>query len=341
MAIRCFLNLKMKTNYFFWEELKNQARTKNHPMIVLAPMADVTDPAFRRMFAKYGKPDVTWTEFVSADGLSHPEAREKLVKDLDFTEEERPIVAQLFTSDKKNMHAAVKLCKELGFDGVDLNMGCPDRSIEKQGSGAGHIKDFLNSKEVYLAALDAAGDMPVSIKTRLGYNKIEIDTWIKSILDLKPKTLTVHLRTRKELSLVPAHWELMPEIVELARKISPETIIIGNGDVLTLEEAKAKAIFSGCDGVMVGRGVFGDPFFFNKDVEFKNFELENRFKILLEHTELFENLLGETKNFSIMKKHYKAYINGFDGAKELRIKLMEAKNSKEIKDLLNQFLKKD
>jgi nifR3 family TIM-barrel protein len=327
----------MKANYHFWDIIRTEARRDKTPFFVLAPMADVTDAAFRRMFAKYGKPAVTWTEFVSADGLCLG-GRKVLVRDLEFTEAERPIVAQLFTSTPSHMYEAVKLCRELGFDGVDLNMGCPDKSIEKQGSGAAHIKDFANAKAVYEAALSAAGDMPVSIKTRLGYNKVEADTWIRNLLSLNLPALTVHLRTRKELSLVDAHWDLMPSIVKMAKEVAPETLIIGNGDIKNLADGREKVLSSGCDGGMIGRGVFGNPFAFNPDIDFATFTLPKRFEILLEHTRLFEQLLGDIKSFAIMKKHYKAYVNNFDGAKELRTELMDCKNSDEIELILKLFI---
>ena len=326
----------MKPDYIFWNKLKEQSRTDGNPFFVLAPMADVTDAAFRRMFAKYGKPDVTWTEFVSADGLVLG-GRDVLIRDLEFTEGERPIVAQLFTSNPEHMYEAVMLCKELGFDGVDLNMGCPDRSIEKQGSGAAHIKDLDNAKKVIYAAREAAEEMPVTVKTRLGYNKIETETWLRGLLELQLPALTVHLRTRKELSLVDAHWDVMSSILELAKEVAPETLIIGNGDIKNLSDGVEKVASSGADGGMIGRGVFGNPFAFNGEVDFNSFTLRERFKILLEHTQLFEELLGDIKSFSIMKKHYKAYVNNFDGAKELRTELMNAKNSDEIIKILSDF----
>jgi nifR3 family TIM-barrel protein len=327
----------MNLDYTFWQKIREARRGGGEPFFVLAPMADVTDTAFRRMFAKYGKPAVTWTEFVSADGLCLG-GRHILIRDLEFTEAERPIVAQLFTSNPEHMYEAVKLCRELGFDGVDLNMGCPDKSIEKQGSGAAHIKDFAQAKAVYEAALRAASGMPITIKTRLGYNKDESETWIRSLLGLGLPALTVHLRTRKELSLVDAHWDLMPKIVKMAHDLAPDTLIIGNGDIKDLSDGNTKVTLAGCDGGMIGRGVFGNPFAFNREVDFVSFTLEKRFEILLEHTRLFETLLGDIKSFAIMKKHYKAYVNNFDGAKELRTELMEAKNSEEIVKKLVSFL---
>jgi nifR3 family TIM-barrel protein len=336
----------------FWNKL-------NKPFFVLAPMADVTDYAFRTVINKYGKPDVFWTEFVSADGLAHPTAREKLLIDLKFDKREHPIVAQIFGSNKENIKEAAKLCRELGFDGVDINMGCPDRSIEKQGAGASMIKDFEKAREIIEYARNGAGDIPVSVKTRIGYNKNEIDTWIRSLLSLKLPVLTVHLRTRKEMSLVPAHWELMRDILKLRDEISPETLIIGNGDVVDLNDAKKKCEETLCDGVMIGRGIFGNPWLFNKgkssNMKFPEVlgsqaqpdhqeiyipALAEKLQVMLEHTKLFEEVLGPHKNFAIMKKHYKAYVNGFDGAKDLRVKLMDAKDYAEIENIVNDFLKK-
>lgn len=292
-------------------------------------MANVTDVAFRAMFAKYGKPDVMWTEFVSADGLCST-GREILLHDLEFSKKERPIVAQLFSGHPEKMKQACTLVQKLGFDGIDLNMGCPDRSIEKQGSGAGHIKDVKTAIEVIKAAREGAPKLPISVKTRIGYNKVEIDTWITALLEQKLPTLTVHLRTRKEMSDVPAHWDLMPRIVELRNKISPKTLILGNGDVNSLEDAYKKIKESGCDGAMIGRGIFGNPWFFNGKIA----SPKERLEAMLEHAKLFDKLLGGVKNFAIMKKHFKAYVSGWEGAKELRIKLMNVNNIKEVEKIV-------
>ncbi len=319
-----------------WEKLKKNKVEKGQPLIVLAPMANVTDAAFRRLFAKYGKPDVTWTEFISADGLMSP-GREVLLRDLEYSEAERPIVAQLFTGHPDKMLEAAKLVKKLGFDGLDINMGCPDRAVEKQGGGAGMIKDPESAKAVIEAAREGMGDLPVSVKTRLGYNKIEINTWIKFLLEQKLPVLTVHLRTRKEMSEVPAHWELMHEIVELRNKVSPETLIIGNGDVMSVEEAHARVKETGCDGVMIGRGIFGNPWFFSGR-KVSDIPIKERLEVLLEHTKLFEKLLGDIKSFAIMKKHFKAYVSGWDGAKELRMQLMDTNNSKEVEKVIKEYL---
>jgi len=313
----------------FWKKLKK-------PILVLAPMADVTDVAFRRIIAKYGKPDVTWTEFVSADGLMSP-GREVLLNDLKFTESERPIVAQLFSGHPDKMRGAAELCRNLGFDGIDINMGCPDKSIEKQCAGAGLIKDPKLAKEIIRAAKEGAGaesGIPVSVKTRIGYNKDEIDTWIPALLEEDIAVLTVHVRTRKEMSNVPARWEDLKRVVAIRDQMKKETLILGNGDVKDLGDARNKVRGSGADGAMIGRGIFGNPWLFAEKIP----TIEEKLKVMIEHTKLFEELLGDIKSFAIMKKHYKAYVNGFEGAKELRMELMEAENSAKIEKIVNKFL---
>ncbi len=239
----------------FWEKLER-------PIFVLAPMADVTDCAFRQIINKYGKPDVFWTEFVSADGLSHPVAREKLLIDLKFSSNEHPIVAQIFGGNPEHIKTASALCKELGFDGIDINMGCPDKSIEKCAAGAACMKNPKLAREIIRAAKEGGGGLPVSVKTRIGYNKNEIETWVRELLSEDLAVLTVHLRTRKEMSNVPAHWELMKRIVEIRDDMKVSTLIFGNGDLVDLEDAKQKVKESGCDGAMLGRAIFGNPWLF-------------------------------------------------------------------------------
>jgi tRNA-dihydrouridine synthase len=224
----------------FWQTLPR-------PFFAVAPMADVTDPAFRRLIANYGKPDVMWTEFVSANGLMSA-GRAVLQRDLAYSEMERPIVAQLFSADPEKMEQAARLCAELGFDGIDINMGCPDKTIEKQGAGAGMIKTPDVAVAIIAAAKRGAGAIPVSVKTRVGYNTVQIEEWISLLLEQDIAALTVHARTRQELSKVPAHWEYLKEVVALRDKIAPHTIIIGNGDVTSLQDGKMKAAMSGCDG---------------------------------------------------------------------------------------------
>jgi len=324
----------------FWNDLPR-------PIMAMAPMANVTDEAFRRMFAECGKPDVFWTEFVSVEGLLS-RGRERLLPDLWFSPGEHPIVAQIFGGKPEQFEAVGPLIKELGFDGIDINMGCPDRGVEKSGAGAGLIKTPAVAKEIIRALKRGAGGLPVSIKTRLGYtNTAELETWIPALLEEDLATLTVHLRTRAEMSDVPAHWDLAPRIVELRDRIAQKTILLGNGDVRSLEDGHTKAKESGMDGVMVGSGIFGNPWFFSGRTP----GVRERLERLVAHTKLFEELYrsnnpkpisqgGRLKNFDVMKKHYKSYTAGIDGGKELRIALMEAENAAGVAKIVNDFLNK-
>ncbi len=319
----------------FWNKLAK-------PFFVLAPMADVTDPAYRRLISEMGKPDVSWTEFVSADGLFH--TREKkgmkdeenpLMRDLQYSEGERPIVAQFFSGTPEMMEYAAKLALSLGFDGVDINMGCPDRSIEKQGAGAGHMKNPELAKEVIRAAIRGTeGKIPVSVKTRLGYNRMEYETWLPAVLEEDIAALTVHLRTRKEMSLVPAHWELVPEIVAIRNKVKPSVLLLANGDVKTVAEAREKALATGLDGVMLGRGIFGNPWLFSTKGEAT---AKEKLEALLKLARYFSELTPP-KHYAILKKHFKAFVNGYDGAAELRGKLMETNSLTELEPLIEEAI---
>lgn len=327
-------------------------------------MADVTDCVFRRLIAKYGKPDVMWTEFVSADGLMSPGGR-RLLADLKFTDEERPIVAQLFSGRPEAMRRAAALVRRLGFDGLDINMGCPDRAVERQGGGAALIKNRKLAVEILEAARRGAGGtekrhgrngIPVSIKTRLGYDKVDLD-WIGLLIGQDIPALTVHLRTRGEMSDVPARWEIMPDIVKLRDAIqkdvpkSGRALIIGNGDVESPADARAKCDKYGCDGVMIGRGIFGEPWLFEgmgkgRDMEKRQGKRERkpeeRLAVMLEHARLFDKQFcgrRRLKNFAVMRKHFKAYVSGWDGAGKLRGKLMEAKNAGEVSNIVESYLK--
>ncbi|MBI2037693.1 MAG: tRNA-dihydrouridine synthase [Candidatus Magasanikbacteria bacterium] len=340
----------------FWKQLKK-------PIFVLAPMANVTDAAFRQIIAKYGKPDVMFTEFVSCDGLVS-RGKEKLLVDFMYTEAERPIVAQIFGSKPENFYKTALLIQELGFDGIDINMGCPDRNVEKQGAGACLMKNPLLAQEIIKATQRGAGKLPVSVKTRIGYNKNTLSDWLPYLLETELAAITVHARTRKEMSLVPANWETVRDAVAIRDKYDSSenrTLILGNGDVKNFAEANERVKETGADGVMIGRGIFGNPWLFanchseRSKAESKNplhsglrdpsitvgmtSSVEEKLRVMVEHTYLFEKILGEHKNFDIMKKHYKAYVNGFDGAKELRIKLMEgAKTAADVEKIITEFL---
>lgn len=302
-------------------------------------MEDVTDAAFRRLIARIGAPDVTFTEFTSADGLilAPEEGKKILLKKLEYSPQERPIVAQLFTSKPAHMEAAAKLCASLGFDGIDINMGCPDRSVEKSGCGAALMKNPANARALIRAAHNAG--LPVSVKTRIGYNTDELDTWLSELLAENPVAVTLHARTRKEMSDVPARWNTVARAVAIRDSLGSKALIIGNGDVKNLDEARARVTETGCDGVMLGRAIYGNPWLYRdlRNPDIQNFDLVGRYgpskqeKItaLIEHIKLFDELLGDTANFATMKKHFKAYISGWDGAKDLRVRLMETGKASE------------
>lgn len=348
----------------FWQNLRK-------PFVALAPMADVTDPAFRRVIAACGKPDVTWTEFVSADGLAlAPEAgRKKLLGDLQYSDGERPIVAQIFSSQPAHVESAARLCAEMGFDGVDLNMGCPDKSIERQGAGAAMIRTPEVALAVIAAAKRGAGGVPVSVKTRLGYGQDVLEEWLPKLLAARPAAITLHARTRKEMSAVPARWGRIADAVKIRDAWSDEngvpaderTRIIGNGDVRSLEDAHAKLAASGADGAMVGRAMLGNPWFFAREDPLRKFSpffqseayahkhggaaaeaqaieitpelVARRLETLAYHIALFGDLLP-WKSFATMKKHFKAYVSGWRGAKELRDRLMASATGEEALEIL-------
>ena len=357
----------------FLEILREKAK-RGETLAVLAPMAEVTDFVFRKIIAKYSKsnsgprsgggPHIFWTEFTSADGLLHPKDYQRLSINLKFqTRKERPILAQIFGSQVQNLEKAIEIIYQLRFDGVDLNFGCPDKNIEKQFCGSAMIRNQDLAEEILQAAkakvleLNKRGKrfFSFSVKTRLGYNQITYQTWFPKILKFEPDILTVHLRTRKEMSSVKAHWEIAKEVVtfirDYARKNSLRTpFIILNGDVPNLLEARAKIKETGCEAVMIGRGVFGTPWLFNLKEYLKRQELnlktkegrENilfRINLLLEHSQEFESGLKKYKSFDkVMKKHFSAYLSGFKGAKELRNSLLRARNFKEVKKISDLFI---
>jgi len=311
----------------FWEKLKK-------PIMAVAPMSGVTDDAFRQMFLKYGRPSVFWTEFVSADGLLSKKGRAYCLKVLEFLPKEKPIVAQVFGGDPASFEKAATIIAELGFDGIDINMGCPDKDIEKKGGGASLIQNPELAVEIIRAVKRGANKLPVSVKTRIGYDKNEISEWITTLLKEDIAVLTVHFRTRKQGYIPPAHWQLSKEIVKLRDKYSPQTLILGNGDVKSFAEAKDLAKKFGLDGIMIGRAVVGNPWFFTKTPS-----VEEKLNAIIEHAEIFSKF--KHKHFDNIKKHFHAYAKGFNGAKELRENLMKVKNAKEVKRTIENFLKGD
>lgn len=333
----------------FWTDLYLKKKGKE-PIIVLAPMADVTDYVFRNLikdksdFGNNSFLDVFWTEFVSVNGLSDLRGREALIKDLRFDKSEMPIVAQIFGEDPDKYTEVAKLCVDMCFAGVDINMGCPDKNVLGQKAGSYLINIPEVAKQIVENTKKGAPSIPVTVKTRIGYNEINWKAWLSEILQTKPQVITIHLRTKKEMSLVPAHWELAPEIVTWIRESfgTVETggpIIILNGDIKNCDEAIEKWKQTGCDGIMIGRGIFGNPWLFNRDKtkQKENLSLKEILNTLVEHTKMFEQEIP-FKSFNIMKKRFKAYVNGWPGAKDLRAKLMDCNSAIEVEKVIKNYL---
>lgn len=317
-------------NRGFWDALPK-------PFFVLAPMYDVTDFAFRQVVLKTGRPHVFFTEFVSSDGLCSDKGRERLMHHLKFEKNELPLIAQIFGAHPDKFTETAKLISDLGFSGIDINMGCPDKNIIKGGSCAALFKTPELAREIVEATKAGGGELPVSVKIRIGDTKIDWENWIATLLKAEPAAISIHLRTRKEMSKVPAHWEELPKIVEFIHSKTNEEsrpLIVGNGDVLTLDEASAKQQESGCDGIMIGRGIFHNPWIF-KEENHTEPTPENKIKIMLMHARLFEENYTGIKRFEVFKRFIKIYVNGFDGAQELREKLYECQNVSEIERIVS------
>ncbi|MEE8149678.1 MAG: tRNA-dihydrouridine synthase [candidate division Zixibacteria bacterium] len=321
--------MKKKVIKGFWDKLEK-------PIYAMAPMADVTDAAFRYMIAKYGKPDVMFTEFVSCDGLCSA-GRPNLMKYLLYDEIERPIVIQLFGEKPENFYKSALFARELKFDGIDINMGCPVKTVTKTGSGAALINTPELGQEIIAATIEGAGDLPVSVKTRIGYNSITIAEWVERLLETNLAAITLHLRTKKEMSNVQAHWETAHEAVELASKT--ETLLLANGDLDDLDQADKMIEQTGIDGVMMARAIYGFPWLFDRTKTRESITVEQRLGAMIEHSLQYEKVFDARKNFAVMIKHLRAYATGFEGAKELRVMMEDVKNSRDVERRVESFRK--
>ena len=312
------------------------------PFFVLAPMDEVTETVFRQIVQQCAPADLYFTEFVNVDGLQSP-GRSKLLKKLRFTSGEGPLVAQLWGLNPDNFEITAReiadgtLARELGlpkgenFIGVDLNMGCPAKSEVNNGTCSALINNRELAGQIIKATQKGAGDLPVSVKTRLGFNQIDF-TWHEFLLSHNIDMLTVHFRTRKQMSKVPAEWHHAPEIIKLRDQIAPQTKIVLNGDVLTRQQGEELAAQYNLDGIMIGRGIFHDPFVFAEDgpLLWANYDMVSRIDLLKRHVKLFETTWGDERKFDTLKKFAKVYISDFDGAKELREKIMATETYSEL-----------
>jgi len=314
----------------FWNEL-------NKPIFVLAPMEDVTDTVLRQIIDRCGKPAVFFTEFTNVEGMFSK--GEKLVNQrLRYTEAELPLVAQIWGTHPENFYKAARKLIDMGFSGIDLNMGCPAQGPVGRGVCSGLINNRPQAKEIIDATKEgAAGIIPVSVKTRLGFRAIDFE-WIQFVLEQKLAVLTVHLRTVSEMSKVPAHWDKLKTVVQMRDALSSETLIIGNGDIQSLNEARQKVAEAGADGAMIGRGIFNNPYFFSDNTTLSDKTPEEKMHLLLEHMQLWIDTWGNTKHFPILRKFFKVYANGFPGAQDLRMQLMETQTPEETEHIVAAFL---
>jgi tRNA-dihydrouridine synthase len=320
------------------------------PFFILAPMDDVTDTVFRRVVAACAPPDLYFTEFVNVDGLQSP-GRPRLLKKLRFQPKEQPLVAQIWGLKPENFYKTAQqiadgtfaremgLPEELNFAGVDLNMGCPDKTVVRNGACSGLINDPDRAKEIIDSTKEGLADrLPLSVKTRVGFNEVNMD-WIKFLLEQDLYMLTVHGRTKKQMSKVPANWDLIGQAREMRDAVGSKTLIVGNGDVMTKAEGLELANRHKLDGIMIGRGIFHDPFAFAEESPWDNYTAEQRIALYAQHVQLFmATWQDDERHVQTLNKFCKIYINGFEGAKEIRERLMKSSSSRELLASLSELL---
>ncbi|MYL29695.1 tRNA-dihydrouridine synthase [Halobacillus halophilus] len=320
----------MKDN--FWHELPR-------PFFILAPMEAVTDVVFRHVVAEAARPDVFFTEFTNTESYCHPKGKDSVRGRLTFTEDEQPIVAHIW-GDKPEYFREMSIgMAEMGYRGIDINMGCPVQNVAGNGKGSGLIR----RPEVAAELIDAAkaGGLPVSVKTRLGYTNLdEWRPWLKHLLEQDIINLSIHLRTKKEMSNYDAHWELIPDIMALRDEVAPNTLITINGDIPDRQKGLELVEKYGVDGIMIGRGVFHNPFCFEVEKkEHTSDELLDLLRLQLDlHDKYSEEL--EPRLFKPLRRFFKIYVRGFRGAGELRNQLMGTHSTDEVRALLDEFEEK-
>jgi nifR3 family TIM-barrel protein len=322
----------------FWEKIER-------PFYVLAPMEDVTDTVFREVIMRVSEPkylNVLFAEFTSIDGMLHEVGHDRVVHRLFVNDSERKllkergtkIVAQIWGSDPEKFYKAAKMINEQwDFDGIDINMGCPVKKIVKQASCSQLIKFPELAKEIILATKEGS-EIPVSVKTRTGIKEHETERWIPQVLETKPAALTLHGRTQKMMSDYPAEWDEIGRMKQLRDELAPEVFVLGNGDLMSVPESKEKMEKYGIDGVMVGRGIFSNPWLFNEKLEEKS--AEEKMRLLWFHVSLFMDTWNGTKNFPVLKRFFKIYTSNFHGASELRQKFMMTENPDDVRRVIEE-----
>lgn len=325
----------MSNEQNFWLDLPK-------PFFILAPMEDVTDIVFRHVVSAAAKPDVFFTEFASTENYCHPKVKvkESVRGRLTFTEDEQPMVAHIWGNKPEYFKQMSMDMKKLGFRGIDINMGCPVSNVASNGKGAGLIRYPDIAAEIIQAA--KAGGLPVSVKTRLGYSEVdEWRNWLTHILKQDIANLSIHLRTKKEMSKVAAHWELIPEIKQLRDEIAPHTLLTINGDIPDRATGLQLVEQYGVDGVMIGRGIFSNPFAFEKEP--KEHSVAELLHLLFFHLDLHDKYSKELEErlFNPLRSFFKIYIRGFEGADELRNELMKSHSTDEVRQLVQPYLDRE
>lgn len=312
-----------------WNELKK-------PFTILAPMEGVTDCVFRSVVNRAGRPDLFFTEFTNVSSYASERGRHDALERLTVKPEDKPIIAQIWGKNPAHFGELAKQLESLGFSGLDLNFGCPDRHVNKAGGGAAMIRTPELAVECIKQA-KANTSLPVSVKTRLGFTYTEeYKTWLKLLLEQDLAALTIHLRTRKEMSKVPAHYELIPEIIQLRARISPSTKLIINGDIKDQRQiSELSQSYPEVDGFMIGRGIFQNPYCFTNHTPTKD-DLLTLFRY---HLDQYDARAKEIEHYPYepLKRFFKIYINSFDGASDLRVKLMDCKNTTELRQVLDDY----
>ena len=363
-------------NRGFWQTIKK-------PIIGLAPMDGVSDAAFRFITAKYGKPSILITEFTNVDALKYGAL--KALTAFIYNEEERPVVAQIYGTNPENFYRACFIACELGFDGIDINMGCPSKSVTGNGAGAGLILTPLLAQEIIKSCKQACQDwsegkkieevellpqiiqyiknaqlgtipghfdidgkpdhfikktpfiperkiLPVSVKTRIGYDKPIVEEWLKYVIECEPVNISLHGRTLKQMYTGEANWEEIGNAAKFIKKQNPEILFLGNGDIKSYSGAIQKIQTYNLDGVLIGRGALGQPWILNNETK----SISEKLEIAVEHSKTYEHYFGKNpKVFAAMKKHLGWYCTDFPKAKELRLKLMSCNSAEEVKNTLN------
>lgn len=316
----------MKEN--FWAALPK-------PFFILAPMEDVTDVVFRHVVKEAGAPDVFFTEFTNSDSFCHPDGKESVRGRLVFTEDEQPIVAHIWGDNPDFFREMSMGVAEMGFKGIDINMGCPVPNVAGRGKGSG----LILRPDVAATLIEAAkaGGLPVSVKTRIGYHeREEMTAWITHLLEQDIANLSVHLRTRDEMSKVPAHWDMIPEIMAIRDLVAPQTLITINGDIADRTAGLALAEKYDVDGIMIGRGIFKNPFAFEKEPrEHSTEELLGLLQLQLDLQDHYAEMVP--RSIVGLHRFFKIYVKGFPGASDLRASLMNTKSTDEVRALLKEF----